>query len=75
VVEREERSRNPDALPVKPENMRLFLPSELTVAERAAGCQEDLTEMEARLREAQCNDALVGEMWPKLGLLLPKAVH
>ncbi|KAJ7839301.1 hypothetical protein B0H13DRAFT_1650261 [Mycena leptocephala] len=38
---------------------RLFLPSELTGMERAAGCQEGLAEMEAKLRKAQCNDALV----------------
>ncbi|KAJ7889257.1 hypothetical protein B0H13DRAFT_1888092 [Mycena leptocephala] len=59
AVEREERSRNPDATPVKPENIRLFLPSELTDSEWATGCQEGLAEMEAKLREAQCNDALV----------------
>jgi hypothetical protein len=59
AVEREEHSRNPDATPVKPENIRLFLPSELTDSERATGCQEGLAEMEAKLREAQCNDALV----------------
>lgn len=59
AVEREERSRVPEALPVKAENIRLFLPSELTDTERAAGCQEGLAEMEAKLREAQCNDALV----------------
>jgi hypothetical protein len=59
AVEREERSRNPDSPAIKPENMRLFLPSELTDAERATGCQEGLGEMEAKLREAQCNDALV----------------
>ncbi|KAJ7805542.1 hypothetical protein B0H13DRAFT_2387660 [Mycena leptocephala] len=59
AVEREERSRNPDTSPVKPENIRLFLPSELTATERQAGCQEGLAEMEAKLREAQCNDALV----------------
>ncbi|KAJ7913301.1 hypothetical protein B0H13DRAFT_1873983 [Mycena leptocephala] len=59
AVEREERSRVPEALPVKAKNIRLFLPSELTDTERAAGCQEGLAEMEAKLREAQCNNTLV----------------
>ncbi|KAJ7834169.1 hypothetical protein B0H13DRAFT_1653377 [Mycena leptocephala] len=58
AVERVERSRNPEAPPVKAENIRLFLPSDLTETERAT-CQDGLTEMEAKLREAQCNDALV----------------
>ncbi|KAJ6449029.1 hypothetical protein C8R47DRAFT_999334 [Mycena vitilis] len=59
VVERLEASRNPDAPAVKPENIRLIFPSELTEAEREAGCKEGLAEMEAKLREAQCGDALV----------------
>ncbi|KAJ7807053.1 hypothetical protein B0H13DRAFT_2386681 [Mycena leptocephala] len=59
AVDREERARNPDAAPVRAENVRLFLPSQLTEAERAGGCQEGLAEMEAKLREAQCGDALV----------------
>ncbi|KAJ7834683.1 hypothetical protein B0H13DRAFT_2369770 [Mycena leptocephala] len=59
AVERAESSRDPDAPVVKPENMALFLPSALTDAERTTGCQDGLAEMEARLREAQCNDALV----------------
>jgi hypothetical protein len=58
AVERQERSRNPEAPAVKAENIRLFLPSELTEAERST-CQEGLPGMEAKLREAQCTDALV----------------
>ncbi|KAJ6504317.1 hypothetical protein C8R47DRAFT_1210384 [Mycena vitilis] len=58
-VERMETSRNPDAPAVKPENIRLFLPSELSDAERATGCAEGLADMEARLREAQYGDSLV----------------
>ncbi|KAJ7029952.1 hypothetical protein C8F04DRAFT_916776, partial [Mycena alexandri] len=58
AMERMERSRNPDAPPVKAENLRLFLPSDLTEAERAT-CRDGLPEMEAKLREAQCGDALV----------------
>ncbi|KAJ7836173.1 hypothetical protein B0H13DRAFT_1652321 [Mycena leptocephala] len=59
TVERAESSRDPDAPVVKPENMALFLPSALTDAEHTMGCQDGLAEMEARLCEAQCNDALV----------------
>jgi hypothetical protein len=59
AVEREEAARNPDSAPLRPENIRLFLPSQLTAAERASGCQDGLAEMEAKLREAQCGDALV----------------
>ncbi|KAJ7030565.1 hypothetical protein C8F04DRAFT_1263687 [Mycena alexandri] len=49
AVERLERNRNPDAAAVKAENIKLFLPSDLTEAE-----------MEAKLREAQCGDAVGG---------------
>ncbi|KAJ6464664.1 hypothetical protein C8R47DRAFT_992020, partial [Mycena vitilis] len=59
AMERVEGGRNPDAPPVKPEHMRLFLPSDLTDVERTTGCQEGLVEMEGKLREAQCGDALV----------------
>ncbi|KAJ7121225.1 hypothetical protein C8R46DRAFT_929168, partial [Mycena filopes] len=58
AVECAERARNPNAPPVRVENIRLFLPSELTASERAAGCRDGLGEMEARLREAQCTDSL-----------------
>ncbi|KAJ7712309.1 hypothetical protein B0H16DRAFT_1342655 [Mycena metata] len=58
AVERVERARNADAPPVKAENLRLFLPSELSETERAT-CREGLPEMEAKLREAQCGDALI----------------
>ncbi|KAJ7142169.1 hypothetical protein C8R46DRAFT_1233204 [Mycena filopes] len=58
ALARVERARNPDATPVKAENMRLFLPSELTADERGT-CREGLVEMEGKLREGQCGDALV----------------
>ncbi|KAJ7446867.1 hypothetical protein B0H11DRAFT_1660545, partial [Mycena galericulata] len=38
---------------------RLFMPSELSAGEREHGCQRGIAEMEARLREAQCSDALI----------------
>ncbi|KAJ7021072.1 hypothetical protein C8F04DRAFT_973243 [Mycena alexandri] len=57
AMERVERLRNSEAPAVKAENIRLFLPSDLTDTERAT-CHEGLPEMEAKLREAQCTDAL-----------------
>ncbi|KAJ7707998.1 hypothetical protein B0H16DRAFT_1746366 [Mycena metata] len=57
AVERVERLRNPDMPPVKAENLHLFLPSDLTADERAS-CREGLAKMEAKLRKAQCTDAL-----------------
>ncbi|KAJ6488281.1 hypothetical protein C8R47DRAFT_1071998 [Mycena vitilis] len=58
AMEDEERRRDPEALGKKAENISLFLPSALTADQRARGCQDGLVEMEARLREAQCYDAL-----------------
>ncbi|KAJ7605598.1 hypothetical protein DFH06DRAFT_1348568 [Mycena polygramma] len=40
------------------EKVKLYLPSELTEAERRYGCQRGVAEMEAKLRLAQCGDAL-----------------
>ncbi|KAJ7145024.1 hypothetical protein C8R46DRAFT_1045720 [Mycena filopes] len=60
LVEEVERKRVADAPAVKAENIRLFLPSALTEAERTTGCKEGLAEMEARLRKGQCTDSLTG---------------
>ncbi|KAJ7436806.1 hypothetical protein B0H11DRAFT_1754347 [Mycena galericulata] len=54
-----EAARDPDASPVPAEKIRLFMPSELSAGEREHGCQRGIAEMEARLREAQCSDALI----------------
>ncbi|KAJ7429220.1 hypothetical protein B0H11DRAFT_2167516 [Mycena galericulata] len=48
-----------DMPPPKAEDIHLYLPSQLPEAERLNGCQRGVPEMEARLREAQCSDALV----------------
>ncbi|KAJ7896572.1 hypothetical protein B0H13DRAFT_1885077 [Mycena leptocephala] len=58
AVERDEARRDPEAAPVLVEKIRLYLPSDLTTHERTYGCQQGLPEMEARLCEAQCHDAL-----------------
>ncbi|KAJ7431195.1 hypothetical protein B0H11DRAFT_2262218 [Mycena galericulata] len=55
----EEAARDHDAAPPKAESVRLYLPSELSEAERLHGCQRGIVDMETRLREAQCSDALV----------------
>ncbi|KAJ7154647.1 hypothetical protein C8R46DRAFT_1227479 [Mycena filopes] len=58
-LERAEARRVPDGPTVKAENIALFLPSALSEVERGAGgCQEGIAEMEAKLREAQCTEAL-----------------
>ncbi|KAJ6464311.1 hypothetical protein C8R47DRAFT_992066 [Mycena vitilis] len=42
------------------ENVPLYLPSQLSAHEHKWGCHGNLAEMEARLRESQCRDALAG---------------
>ncbi|KAJ7917013.1 hypothetical protein B0H13DRAFT_2231523 [Mycena leptocephala] len=54
-----EAKRNEDTAAPKAEDVHLYLPSALPAAERVNGCQPGLPDMEARLREAQCSDALV----------------
>ncbi|KAJ7429112.1 hypothetical protein B0H11DRAFT_2266968 [Mycena galericulata] len=50
---------DPDAPPIPAEKIQLFMPSELSAEERERGCQRGIAAMEARLREAQCSDALI----------------
>lgn len=42
----------------KAENIKLWMPSDLPTSERIEGCKPELPDMEVRLREAQCSDAL-----------------
>ncbi|KAJ7026086.1 hypothetical protein C8F04DRAFT_966920 [Mycena alexandri] len=58
ALQGEEAERDEDTAPPKAEDVSLFLPSALSSAERVSGCQAGLPDMEARLREAQCGDAL-----------------
>ncbi|KAJ7179732.1 hypothetical protein C8R46DRAFT_1160195 [Mycena filopes] len=58
ALERDDAARDSDAPPVAMERVKLYLPSELTGAEREHGCQRGVGEMEGRLRLAQCGDAL-----------------
>lgn len=43
---------------VQPEHIKLWMPSQLTAAERTSGCVAKLPEMEAKLRVGQCHEAL-----------------
>ncbi|KAJ7115651.1 hypothetical protein C8R43DRAFT_1138108 [Mycena crocata] len=58
ALEADDAARNVEASPVKAEHIKLYLPSGLSAAQRARGCQEKLIDMEGMLREAQCTDAL-----------------
>jgi hypothetical protein len=54
-----EAARDPDAAPPKPEKIKLFMPSQLPANDLLRGCVRGLLSMEAKLRVAQCNNALV----------------
>ncbi|KAJ7630167.1 hypothetical protein FB45DRAFT_1027401 [Roridomyces roridus] len=53
-----EALRDWDAPPPKAEDLKLWLPSELSEEQRRSACRAGLGAMEARLREGQCADAL-----------------
>ncbi|KAF8122736.1 hypothetical protein K438DRAFT_1603507 [Mycena galopus ATCC 62051] len=53
-----EEHRDSDAPPLKAEEIKLWLPSELTAAARRTACRKGLAEVEAKVRAAQCGDAL-----------------
>ncbi|KAJ6455636.1 hypothetical protein C8R47DRAFT_1228133 [Mycena vitilis] len=58
-LEAEEDARDSELPPPQAEDIKLYLPSGLrTAADREAGCKKGLPEMEAKLREGQCSDAL-----------------
>lgn len=54
----DEQARNPDIPPPDAENVKIWLPSNLTREEREEGCVEGLARVEVSLRVAQCTDAL-----------------
>ncbi|KAJ7017744.1 hypothetical protein C8F04DRAFT_1214941 [Mycena alexandri] len=56
----EEGKREADLPAPNPESIRLWMPSELSAAERnGTGCQWNVVQMESALREGQCSNALV----------------
>ncbi|KAJ6518235.1 hypothetical protein C8R47DRAFT_1031630 [Mycena vitilis] len=57
-----EAARDTDTAPPKPENVKLFMPSELaahSIANAEAVCIPGLLDMESRLRVGQCENCLV----------------
>ncbi|KAF7299241.1 CxC2 domain-containing protein [Mycena indigotica] len=54
----EEECRDTDRPPTKAEDVKLWLPSDLTEAQRGRASRAALSTLEAKLREAQCGDAL-----------------
>ncbi|KAJ7604795.1 hypothetical protein DFH06DRAFT_1020618 [Mycena polygramma] len=62
----------------QPENEPLFLPSALSVAERATGCTKGVLEIELLLRDAQCRSALMrlrNQLHIKVRFLNYKMLH
>ncbi|KAJ7116090.1 hypothetical protein C8R44DRAFT_628252 [Mycena epipterygia] len=56
----EEAGRDSELPPPTPENIKLCLPSALPEAERTGpGCQHNIINMEATLREGQCSNSLI----------------
>ncbi|KAF7306223.1 CxC2 domain-containing protein [Mycena indigotica] len=55
---KEEEKRNPEAPPPLAEEIKLWLPSDLTAEERRLACRTGLAETESKLRQGQCADAL-----------------
>ncbi|KAJ7470051.1 hypothetical protein B0H11DRAFT_1730903 [Mycena galericulata] len=53
-----EEERDPDVPAPKAEDIKLWMPSELTVEQRRSACRRGLADMEAKLRVGQCTDAL-----------------
>ncbi|KAJ7049781.1 hypothetical protein C8F01DRAFT_1092981 [Mycena amicta] len=54
----EEEKRDRDVAPPLAEAMKLWLPSDLTDEQRRRDCRRGLIDVELRLREGQCGDAL-----------------
>ncbi|KAF8217898.1 hypothetical protein K438DRAFT_1747154 [Mycena galopus ATCC 62051] len=58
LKEAAEDVRNPDTPPPKAEELKLWLLSELAEGMRRTSCKRGVAEMEAKLRHAQCDNAL-----------------
>ncbi|KAJ7838429.1 hypothetical protein B0H13DRAFT_2367453 [Mycena leptocephala] len=58
AVASEEALRDPDAPPVKAEEVHLYMPSDLSAGEQKNGCQRGVIQIEAKLREGQCDNAM-----------------
>ncbi|KAJ6567629.1 hypothetical protein DFH09DRAFT_1247212 [Mycena vulgaris] len=58
AIQADEAERDSDSLPFRVEHIKLYMPSDLPVADRATACVKGLPEMEYKLRAAQCAAAL-----------------
>ncbi|KAJ6558618.1 hypothetical protein DFH09DRAFT_1084132 [Mycena vulgaris] len=58
VMEKEEEERDGEEVPGNPEEVKLWMPSQLTARQRVWGCVKGLGDREGKLREAQCSNAL-----------------
>ncbi|KAJ7280544.1 hypothetical protein C8J57DRAFT_1563340 [Mycena rebaudengoi] len=57
-LEAAEALRDPDGAPPAAEAVKLWMPHEIPVGERATGCVRGLCEVEAKLRFSQCQNGL-----------------
>ncbi|KAJ7180030.1 hypothetical protein C8R43DRAFT_871280 [Mycena crocata] len=58
LLEEAEDGRDAELPPERAEDVTLYLPSDLTAADRESGCRAGLGRMEAKLREGQCQDGI-----------------
>ncbi|KAJ7178549.1 hypothetical protein C8R43DRAFT_942201 [Mycena crocata] len=58
LIEAAEEARDSEQPPPKAEDVRLWMPSELTLVQRRMACRRGVVQVEARYRAAQCEDAL-----------------
>ncbi|KAL0948514.1 hypothetical protein HGRIS_011074 [Hohenbuehelia grisea] len=58
AIEAEEAARDSESLPPTAENIRLWLPSDLSKDQRKGGCSARLVKMETELCVVQCSDML-----------------
>ncbi|KAJ7050768.1 hypothetical protein C8F01DRAFT_1343613 [Mycena amicta] len=58
VIQRQQEFFMPGGLVAAAEDVKLWLPSDLTETQRGTACRRGLINIEAKLREAQCGDAL-----------------
>ncbi|KAJ6458992.1 hypothetical protein C8R45DRAFT_913193 [Mycena sanguinolenta] len=60
MIQAEEAGRDPDLPALSAKHIKLWLPSQLPAAQRVgSGCQRNIVDMEATLREGQAENALV----------------
>ncbi|KAJ7704630.1 hypothetical protein B0H14DRAFT_2416236 [Mycena olivaceomarginata] len=59
AIETDEAGRDPDEPPPRVEKIKLYMPSDLSAADRLSGCIKNLPDMEVKMRIAQCDNALV----------------